>query len=95
MATDYLLTGHKCRPVARLMMSPGRDWWIGELLAPIDGHPEETHCLHMKTPLKEVVYGINAADLQQLAVAARVVCGVIDPAWIEAMVGIVQHRATQ
>jgi hypothetical protein len=90
--TDYLLTGHQCRPVAKLQMGPGRDWWLGELTEPLPDHPEETHCLHLKTPLKEVVLGVNAADLQQLAVAAHIVCGELNGDWLSTMAGILQHR---
>ena len=91
--TDYMLEGHKCRPVARLVMAAGRDWWLGELLEPIPGYPEETHCLHIKTPIKEVVLGVNRADMEQLGILVRVVCGPVDPDWLTSMARVASHRA--
>jgi hypothetical protein len=90
--TDYTLSGHKCKPIARLRMEPPREWWLGELLEPIPGYPNETHCLHIKTPLKEVVLGVNQADMEMLAVLCQVVCGPINPKWLDSMVQVVKQR---
>lgn len=91
--TDYMLTGHKCKKVAAMKMGEGRDWWLGELLEPLDDFPRETHCLHIKTPLKEVVLGVNRGDMEQLAVLCQVVCGPINPHWLEHMTLVLKSRA--
>lgn len=85
---------HKCRPVAKVTnMGPGREWWMGELLEPIPGHEEETHCLHITTPYKSVVWGVNLGDMMAYAVLAHIVHkelvkdfdGPINPNWLDAM----------
>src|SRR5687767_9838333 len=51
---------HKCKCIARIHnMAPGRDWWLGELTEKVAEWPHETHCLHIKTPLKDVVFLCN------------------------------------
>lgn len=90
---DYILTGHQCKPVARLKMGEGRDWWLGELTEPIPEWPTETHCLHIKTPLKEVVLGVTRGDMEQLAVLCQIVCGPINTNWLERMAIVFQKRA--
>lgn len=93
--TDYLLAGHHCRPVARMSMAAERDWWLGELTEPLAEWPNETHCLHITTPLKTVVLGINRGDMTQLAVLAQIVHGgPISPAWIDRMESTLRARAT-
>ncbi len=66
-------------------MAENRNWWLGKLLEPIPGYPNETHCLHIKTPLKEVVLGINQGDMSLLAVLCQIVCGPINPEWLNSM----------
>jgi len=56
-------------------MGPGRNWWIGELLEPISGHPEEKWCMHITTPYKTVVFGMNLADFLVYATFAEIVHG--------------------
>ena len=85
MMIDYVLTGHKCRRIAELPMESPREWWLGELLEPIENYPRETHCLHIKTPLKEVVLGLHRGDFELLAVLCQVVCGPISPDWLTIM----------
>jgi hypothetical protein len=61
----------------------GRAHWVGELLEPIPGYEEETHCLHFSTPLKgEVVFGIILADLHQLMALCEAVHPV-NPHWLD------------
>ena len=92
--TDCMLTGHKCKPIARMSMDEGRDWWLGELTEPIPGWPNETHCLHIKTPLKELVLGVNMGDMMQLAVLAQIVHGCpINPHWLDNMEKWLRGRA--
>lgn len=76
-------------------MAEGRDWWLGELLEPLPDYPQETHCLHLKTPVKEVVFGVNRADMEQLAILCHIVCGPIDPQWLDAMVQVVKQKAEE
>ncbi len=82
---NQVLSEHRCRKIASMKMGPDRDWWLGELLEPIRGFPTETHCLHITTPLKDVVLGVNRADMEQLAVLCQIVCGPINPHWLETM----------
>lgn len=89
---DYMLTGHKCKKIAELPMEAPREWWLGELLEPISDYPRETHCLHIKTPLKEVVIAVHRGDMELLAVLCQVVCGSINPHWLENMEKAVKHR---
>lgn len=91
--TDYMLTGHKCKKIASMKMGEDRDWWLGELLEPIAGFHTETHCLHIMTPLKSVVLGVNRADMEQLAVLCQVVCGKINPRWLDSMEKALRSRA--
>jgi hypothetical protein len=91
--TDYLLAGHKCKKIASMKMGADRDWWLGKLLEPINGYPTETHCLHIRTPEKEVVLGVNQGDMEQLAVLCQIVCGPINPTWLNTMEGHLKSRA--
>jgi hypothetical protein len=90
---DYVLTGHKCIPVARAFgLGPDRSWHVGALLEKIPDHPEETHCLHMATPLKSVVFAFNQGDFQimiALCVAA-LEDGLPDPEWLGRMAGVMR-----
>ena len=70
------MDGHKCKKIASApFMAEGRDWWLGELEEPILGYPLETHCLHMITPAKSVVFGVMHGDTQALAIFAAVLQG--------------------
>ena len=94
--TDYMLIGHKCKMIAKMKMGKDRDWWLGKLLEPIEGYPGETHCLHIKTPLKEVVLGVNSGDMEQLAVLCKIVVGHrINPVWIDNMEIFLKIRAKE
>lgn len=67
---DGLKPPHECEIIARAPdMKEGRDWWVGRLTTPITIHgATERYCLHMKTPLKDVVFLLNDGDLGQIAV---------------------------
>lgn len=75
---------HKCKPLARAVMMQGRDWWIGELTEHIPEWPLETHCLHMKTPLKDVSFLCNSGDFEQLLVLSNVVVKLKNLVWLRA-----------
>lgn len=81
---DALRPEHQCRPLARAVMMEGRDWWIGELLETVPEWPHETHCLHMKTPLKDVSFLCNAGDFEQLLVLSNVVVNLENLPWLRA-----------
>lgn len=73
MKADPMNT-HKCKKILEAPnMGKDRYMWLGELLEPIPNHPEETHCLHIKSPYKQVVWGINLGDLEVCAVFAHAV----------------------
>lgn len=75
---------HKCKVIARLSpLAPGREVWIGELLERDPIHGVETHCLHIKTPENDVVFGVYSGDAGFLAVIAQILHGMpINPEWI-------------
>ncbi|KKL09010.1 hypothetical protein LCGC14_2570130 [marine sediment metagenome] len=83
--TDTLKPDHKCEKIATAYMTEGRDWWVGRLLETVKEHPQETHCLHMLTPLKDVVFLVNEADFQWLTVLARAAIGPLDERWLESV----------
>jgi hypothetical protein len=85
---------HKCRAIAKAVpVGDGREIWVGELLNSIPGYPE-THCIHVTTPVKKVVFGVNAADAAILSVLAQVIHGMpINPRWINSMVKVYRSRA--
>lgn len=80
------LPNHRCEPIAVAQLNDvgGRAHWIGRLLEPIPDYEQETHCMHMKTPLKgEVVFGFILADFHQLAALCEAANGgPINPAWV-------------
>ena len=90
-----MLSGHKCRPIARAVHeSDGRETWVGELLEPIPDRPAETHCLHITTPLKSVVFGFNNGDIEQMAVLMQVAHGgPINPNWLNLMADRMRRAA--
>lgn len=90
--TNKLRPEHKCKPLARAMMMEGRDWWIGELLEPVPEWPHETHCLHMKTPLKNVSFLCNAGDFEQLLALSNVVVKLENLSWLRAATASAQVR---
>lgn len=74
---------HKCKKVVEAGMGPNREEWIGELLEPISGHEKETHCWHIKTPYRTIVFGIVPEDLYAVAALAEVIHGKpINPRWL-------------
>ena len=87
------MNNHKSIKMARVTnMGEGREWWLGRLTEPIPGHPEETHCLHITTPYKSVVWGVNLGDMMAYAVLAHIVHKelttsdrAINPNWLENM----------
>ena len=82
------LPEHKCEPIAVAQLNDvgGRTHWIGKLLEPIPDYEQETHCMHIITPLKgEVVFGFIMADFHQLAALCEAANGEpINPAWVTA-----------
>ena len=88
--------GHRCTKIAESFQpDSGREIWLGKLIEPIAGEPQETHCLHITTPYKKVVFGINSADLLVYAVFAHLVYGKpINPAWLDRMAEKYQQKAT-
>ena len=92
---DYMLSGHKCRPIARMgMATEDREWWLGELLEPYPQFPLETHCMHIKTPVKEVVLGVMHGDMSQLAVLCQIVHGKpINQTWLNSTERHLKKRA--
>ena len=71
-------------------MDDGRVFWIGELLEPVEDFPHETHCIHITTPVKSVVFGVMHGDAAVMAVAAQIIHkdGLksdkpINPRWID------------
>ena len=86
---------HKCRKLASALMSPGRDWWIGELLEPIPEWPKETHCLHMKTPMKDIVFLCNRGDFENLLVMSNVIIGLKNINWLNSVTKAAVNRANK
>lgn len=84
---------HKCKPIARAVMDQGRDWWVGELLEPVQEWPKETHCLHMKTPVKDVWFLCNSGDFEQLMVMGNSVVRLESLEWLKSATKGVEMRA--
>lgn len=84
MTNDPMLH-HRCRKIAQITPLPeGRDIWIGELIEPIPESPTETHCIHITTPYKEVVFGVYAGEAAILAAIAQIIHGCpVNPHWID------------
>jgi hypothetical protein len=89
--TANLKIKHKCKLIARACMDKGRDWWCGELTEPIKEYTLETHCLHLKTQLKDVVFLCNKGDFQQLQLLGRSITGKLDESWIESMLKVIKR----
>ena len=89
---------HKCKPIAKINnMAEGRDWWLGELTEPFyapDG-AEETHCMHIKTPFKEIWLLCNMGDLQGLAVLVDVPFPILNQRWKDRMTTNYKHSANK
>lgn len=90
---DLLLTGHKCQPMAEMRMEPPRRWWLGRLTEPIAAYPDETHCLHIKSPLKEIVLGLQEADFVQFVAICEIALGYrINPTWLDNTIPYMKQR---
>jgi len=91
------MAGHKCKIIARVSpIGEGREALLGELLEPIPGYPSETHCLHVTTPAKKLVFGITAGDMAALAALAQIVHGyALNQTWLDAMANLYRHRANR
>lgn len=89
------MDGHKCRKIAQaLPCGPGRELWVGELVEPIPGYETETHCIHVTTPAKSVVFGVNGGDAGILAVMAQIIFGQqINPRWLDIMEKSMRRKA--
>ena len=73
---DVLKPYHQCKKIAHVTnMGEGRSWWMGKLTEPVADWPSETHCLHLKTPLKDIVLLVNVADMMALATLAQLAHG--------------------
>ena len=66
-------------------MDTGREFWIGKLDEPVAAYPLETHCLHMKSPIKDIIFLINEGDTQNLAMLFHAAFGPVDPIWLARM----------
>lgn len=81
---------HKCKCIAKApSMAKGRAFWIGKLTEPVKEHPIETHCLHMITKVKEVVFLCNESDFRQLQLICEVAVKT-DRKWIKTMKKMMQ-----
>lgn len=86
---------HKCECIAQAPnMSEDRDWWVGRLTEKVEEYPDEKYCLHMKTPVKEVVFLCNRADFEQLLVLCKAITGNLNEKWIEKMLAISKNKST-
>jgi len=75
---------HQCERITTApAMSGNREFWIGKLKEPIG---PETHCLHMKTGMKNITFLCNEADFLQLQIICKVVTGDINEEWLNVMV---------
>lgn len=78
---------HKCEKIAFApAMAQGREWFIGKLTEPIAEFPHETHCMHLKTNFKEVVYLCNEADFRNMMIMCEAAIGRPNESWMKAMV---------
>ena len=74
---------HQCDRIATAPgMAEGREFWVGKLKEPIG---VETHCLHLKTGMKDVTFLCNKSDFRQLQIICRVVTGEINESWMQTM----------
>lgn len=83
---------HKCIPLGRAHMMKGRDWWVGKLIEKLPEFPLETHCLHMKTELKDVTFLCNEADFIQLQALSMIVTGIITDRYLEGQMAAAKKR---
>ena len=81
------MNDHKCEKIAQVSnMGKGREMWLGKLLEPIPNEPQETHCLHIKSQYKEIVWGILAEDLSAYVVLDYILRGhAINERWLQHM----------
>lgn len=71
---DYKLIGHKCKKIAEIETKlSDRTIWLGKLTEIYKKAPKETHCIHIKTPFKEIVLGVNSSDSWWLASFAQII----------------------
>ena len=78
---------HKCKCISRApAMGSGRDWWIGKLIERVAQYPGETHCLHLRTNVKDVQFLCNEADFRNLIIICRAVVGQPSESWLQSMV---------
>lgn len=91
-----LKPSHRCEPIAKALMDPEREWWVGKLIEPIPEWPLETHCLHMKTPVKDVVFLCNHGDFENLMVMSNAIIGPLQNLnWLERVTAGAMKRAEQ
>lgn len=89
------LDNHTCRRIAEVVTGNDRQIWVGELLEPIVGHESETHCVHITTPAKQVVFAMNHTDAGWLAVLAQLLHGKpINPNWVNRMEARYRRKVT-
>ena len=70
------MKNHKCKKLASMkMVGDKREIWLGKLTEPISGHEVVTHCLHIKTPYKNISLGIGVGDMIQMAVFSQIAHG--------------------
>lgn len=83
---------HKCKPIAEASMGQDRHLWVGELTEPIKEYPQEKYCLHIKTPVKDIVFLCNRGDFEQLYILAKVIGINPDKHWTGTMIRIAKNK---
>lgn len=77
------MSNHQCEKLIDFSTDT-RTIWLGKLTEPIPESPTETHCIHIVTPYKTVVLGVNVSDAGWLAVFAQMIQGKpINQHWID------------
>lgn len=84
LVIDDPMEHHNCKMIAKISpIAEGREIWLGKLLNKIPNAPKETHCLHITTPFKSVVFGIINGDMLALSALATIVNdGTISHNWL-------------
>ena len=91
---QILKPNHKCKPIAEAFMGKDRRLWIGELTEHIKEYPQEKYCLHIKTPVKDIVFLCNRGDFEQIYILAKVIGINPDKSWTESMVKGAKNNVT-
>lgn len=94
---DDPMRGHSCIRIAQVVnCGEGREIWLGRLLEPVPDYPLETHCLHVTTPAKSVVFGVNLGDMSALAVLCQIVHeGPFNQRWLNSMESVYRAKVDE